>query len=149
EATAMSADATEPPAPPPERVRWQSFFQRSDDPLFLLNRRLRLLFVNRAWEALTGLPAAEALGLVCRRGEPAAAGEGLPLIHAHVLCPPPEVLRGAAARARRLLPGRHWWDVEFVPLRAEGRTLAVLGRVVPLPADEAAPPVPLPERLVN
>jgi PAS domain S-box-containing protein len=158
----MSADATGPSLPPPEphdaaspseRVRWQSFFQRSDDPLFLLNRRLRLLFVNRAWEALTGFSGSEALGLVCRRAEPAAPNQPLPLVLAHVLCPPSEVLNGVSSRTRRLLPGRgtgqRWWDVEFLPLRSAGRPLAILGRIVPLPAAQAAPLAPLPERLVN
>src|SRR5438876_1828027 len=46
--------------------RWQALFQQSSEPLFLLSRRRRILFVNHAWEALTGLPAAQARGLVCR-----------------------------------------------------------------------------------
>ena len=55
---------------------------------------------------------------------------------------------------RRLLPGREpagrWWDVDFLPLRATGEKAAVfiLGRITVAAADEAAPAVPMPERLV-
>ena len=61
--------------PSGEFLRWQAFFQRCDEPLFFLNRRRRVLFVNRAWEALTGLSAAEAHNLVCSRVKPANPGE--------------------------------------------------------------------------
>ena len=57
-------------------------------------------------------------------------------------------------RVRRLLPGREpagrWWDVDFLPLRQPGEKAAVfiLGRITVAAADEAAPTVPMPERLV-
>ena len=57
--------------------RWQAFFQRCRDPLFVLGRHRRPVFVNQAWEALTGLPAAEAHLLVCRR-PPGAHAPGSP-----------------------------------------------------------------------
>ena len=51
----MRADGPEPPAnpsPPPADepidFRWQALFQRAADPVFVLNRRRRLLFVNHA-----------------------------------------------------------------------------------------------------
>src|SRR5262249_34947847 len=150
----MSAEADRPgdtpprPPPSPDRFRWQALFQRSEDPLFVLNRRLRLLFVNRALEVASGLSAAEAFNLSCT-GAPAPAGKPLPEARAHALCPPPEVLTGQAARARRLLPGRRGWEVEFTPIRAGGKLLAVLGRVVVLPAEATADPAPLPESVAN
>src|SRR5437016_306570 len=49
-----------------DEFRWQGFFQRARDPLFVLNRRGRLLFVNHAWETLTGLSAVEVRGLARR-----------------------------------------------------------------------------------
>jgi transcriptional regulator with AAA-type ATPase domain len=135
--------------------RWQAFFQRSTDPLFVLNRRRRVLFVNRAWEALAGLSAAAARGLACRRRQPVAPGEPLEDVLAHALCPPSEVLRGATATTRRLLPASphtgglpRWWDVEFVPLREGDAVFGILGRVTPLPADPAPDAAPLPEPLV-
>jgi transcriptional regulator with PAS, ATPase and Fis domain len=146
------AGAARRPPPSPDRFRWQAFFQHTDDPLFLLNRRLRLLFVNRAWEALTGLPAARVLGLTCRRAAPASPRQSPEEVLAHVLCPPPEVLAGTAARARRLLPGREagrrWWDVDFLPLAAEGRALTIVGRIRPVATEEPDAAAPLPERLV-
>src|SRR5690348_1135956 len=110
---------SEEQAPAPPDFRWRAFFQRTREPLFVLNRRGRLLFVNRAWEALTGVPAAQARGLACTRRKPAESGPWEELLQ-HLLCPPPEVHHGRSARTRRLVPGadpgRRWWDVEFFPL---------------------------------
>jgi transcriptional regulator with PAS, ATPase and Fis domain len=140
----------EPAPADADDFRWQTFFQRSTDALFLLNRRRRLLFVNRAWESLTGVPAAQARGLTCRRQQPASPGDTPEDVLAHALCPPPEVLRGATAKARRLLPASppRWWDVEFVPLREGDAVRGILGRVVPLPAESITDNGPLPEKLV-
>jgi transcriptional regulator with AAA-type ATPase domain len=144
--------------------RWQGLFQRTAEPLFLLDRRRRLLFVNRAWEELTGVPAAEAHVLVCRRQRPASLDDSPEEILAHALTPPPEVLQGAVGRVRRLLPGlaggavgpalaapTRWWEVEFFPLRQEDRTggFIILGRIRPVSAEAAAALAPLPERLMN
>lgn len=141
------------------QFRWQALFQRSDDPLFILNRRRAILFVNQAWEKLTGLPAGEARQLVCRRRRPVSLADPLPEILAQVLCPPPEALQGETVRVRRLLPGAgtpRWWDVEFTPLREQGRLLALLGRIVPVPlpaaetgttSSQPSPQPPLPLRL--
>ncbi len=134
--------------------RWQAFFQRCAEPLFVLDRRRRLLFVNGAWEALTGVSAAQAHVLVCRRSRPAAIDDPPEEILAHALTPPPEVLHGASGRVRRLLPGRsasRWWDVEFLPLRQEGEQggYLILGRIRPAPAVEPADTTPLSEKLVN
>ncbi len=43
-------------------IRWRTWlpFQRAADPIFVLNRFGRVVFVNRAWEQLTGIPLAEA-----------------------------------------------------------------------------------------
>ena len=131
--------------------RWRAFFQRSRDALFVLNRRARLLFVNRAWEALTGLSAAQARGLACTQRKPAVPGP-IEEVLAHLLCPPTEVRDGKAGRARRLFPGeaaaRRWWDVEFLPLHQKEGLLCVLGKIRPLPCEEVAPRPPLPEKLV-
>src|ERR1700684_566236 len=118
----VPSDPGPPPRPSarpvrPDPLRWQGLFQQTDEPFFLLDRRRRLRFVNHAWEALAGMSAADALGLVCRRQRPAGSADPLEEIIAHARCPPPEVLIGQTGRARRLLPGRHsgrrWWDVEF------------------------------------
>jgi transcriptional regulator with PAS, ATPase and Fis domain len=137
-----------------QHFRWQALFQHTADPVFLLDRRRQLLFVNRSWEALTGVPAAQAHVLACRRPRPAAPGDSWEDVLAHALTPPAEAAQGAPARVRRLLPGqagsRQWWEVEFLPLRQEGRAggFFLLGRVRVLGAEETGA-VPLPERLAN
>jgi DNA-binding NtrC family response regulator len=129
--------------------RWQGFFQRCTEPLFLLNRRKRLLFANAAWERLTGRTARECHGLVCRRqAVPAAGAEGL----ASALWLPADVLHGQPGRARRRVPTadglRSWCDIEFFPLRDADGTLGVLGRITRVAGGASAEAVILPEELV-
>jgi transcriptional regulator with AAA-type ATPase domain len=145
----------EPAPADADDFRWQALFQRSTDPVFVLSRRRRVLFVNRAWEALTGVPLAQARGLPCRRQRPAAPGDPPEDALAHACCPPPEVLRGTTATARRVLPASaltggvpRWWDVEFVPLREGDAVCGVLGRVTPLPPAADPDSAALPEQLV-
>jgi DNA-binding NtrC family response regulator len=139
------------PAPATTDFRWQAFFQRAADPLFLLNRRRRILFVNRAWESLTRLSAAEARGLACMRRR-TAPDDPWDLVIRAICCPPPEVLQGNAARTRRLVPGAGtlpcWWDVDFLPFGTNEGVLGILGRIVPVPEAPAPLAMPLPERLV-
>lgn len=147
------------PGSPPRRLaknfRWQQFFQRSSDPVFVLDRRRRLLFVNRAWETLTGLSAEQAHVLVCRHPRVPAADAPAEDILAHALTPPPEVLRGAGGRVRRLLPGRQaarrWWEIEFLPLGQDDKQggYLLLGRIRPVPVVEPVADIPLSEKLVN
>jgi DNA-binding protein Fis len=138
----------EPDEPPLKRLRidWAEFFQRGTDPLFVLDRRRRVRFVNPAWEALTGWPAARAYGLLCTRR---ATREPAPL--AAALAPPGDVLAGAVGRIRRPVPpakaGPPWWDITFFPFRDERGVLGVLGRIQPAgapgPAPRPTPAVPL------
>src|SRR5436190_12738508 len=93
------ASASPPPRTSPP-FRWQAFFQQSSEPLFLLSRRRRLLFVNQAWEALTGLPGAQARGLRCRLRTPADPA-ALEEVLGQALAPPPEVDQGKSCRTRR------------------------------------------------
>src|SRR5262245_19301336 len=138
------SDAT--PAPdgsPPEtvRFRWQGLFERSADPLFVLDRRRRLVFVNRAWEILAGISAADATGLVCRHPESSTHSDSPEVIVAHALTPPRWV-QERTVRVRRLLPGpgacRRWWDVDFLPVRvgSDRTDVFILGRIIAL-SDEA------------
>src|SRR5712664_2111657 len=154
-ATAMAAPADNPhpaPDPPDEDVRWPAYFQRSQEPLFLLNRRRRLVFVNRAWEKLTGLEARSVRGLVCkaRPKDPGAAWQDLVQ---SALAPPPETLGGKATHLRRLVPkadhpGPQWWDVHFFPLMSTDGLLAILGKIVVVPSEGIFEPPPLPERII-
>src|ERR1700687_2361000 len=77
--------------------RWQALFHKTTEPLFLLNRQRRLLFVNRAWEALTGLTLVEVKGQVCRRRPRGILAERVEIILG-AMAPPPEVDRGQPAQ---------------------------------------------------
>jgi transcriptional regulator with PAS, ATPase and Fis domain len=131
--------------------RWQALFQRSAQPLFLLNRQRRILFVNKAWEKLTALPAAQVRGLACtrRRTGEAETRESL----ARALCPPREVLDGKFARVYRAPPvaalaQSGLWDIEFLPIREEKGVLFILGRITPMAADSQPAALQVPEKLI-
>jgi transcriptional regulator with AAA-type ATPase domain len=133
-----------------DAFRWQGLFQRCRDPLILLNRRRTILFVNHAWEALTGVKLAEARGLVCRRRrEPPLDGLELLL---HALAPPAEAAAGQPTRVRRLISGSaagpRWWDLHFFPLAGPQGLLGMLCRITPAALDHAPGSFALPERLV-
>jgi transcriptional regulator with PAS, ATPase and Fis domain len=144
---------TPAPSPDPAKVefRWQALFQRTSEPIFLLNRHRRILFVNAAWERMTRLSAVEARGLVCVRRSP-QPDDPWDLVIRALCCPPPEVQKGQAAHVRRLVPGAppeaRWWSIDFLPLAAESGLLGVLGKlsVARVPASSAASP--LPEKLM-
>jgi DNA-binding NtrC family response regulator len=114
-----------------DAFRWRAFFQHCREPLFVLNRRRRVLYANPAWEQLTGQSAANARGLTCTRR---ATGDPLAPL-ARTLCPPPDVLQGQSARVQRPVPGAAagppWWEIEFVPLLGESRLLGILGKIRP------------------
>src|SRR5262245_52597250 len=86
--------------------RWQALLGRASDPVFVLDRRCRVLFVNRAWERLAGVPAERVRGLNCRRPRPAGPDEPVEDLLAHALTPPADALRGRFARSRRLFVPR-------------------------------------------
>lgn len=147
-----------PATPEPVRSRWKGCFQKSTEPLFFLNRQQRLVDVNGAWESLTGLSLGQVRGLSCRRRarvndeEPAESLRSL-------LAPPPEVLKGAPARACRLgsLPvssqkknedSRRWWAIYFFPLADDAGLLGILGKIVPVPPKGFFASQPLPENVV-
>jgi transcriptional regulator with PAS, ATPase and Fis domain len=131
---------------------WLAFFQRSGDALFLLNRHRRLLWVNHAWEELTGMSRATARGLACRARRSAIPDDAADLALARALAPPSQVLEGRSAHVRRLVQLRdvsHRWDLEFFPFRDAQGVLGVLGKIVPLPQDEPNRPSPPLESLAN
>jgi hypothetical protein len=141
---------------PARGFRWQALLQRAAEAVFVLDRRRRLLFVNRAWERLTDMPADRARGLVCRRPRPAGPDDSPEEVLAHVLTPPPEAIQGRFCQVRRLFLARaarpsppQWWDVEFFPLLQSGPRdgFLILGRLAPRPVELPAPPPVLPERL--
>lgn len=105
---------------------WRAFFQQSTTPIYVLGKGRRLRFANAAWEKLTGLKLADALGMVCstrRHGTPLAAA----------LAPSPEAEAGKSDRVRRIAPtgrsGPPWWDVSFTPLAGNEGLIGIVGHV--------------------
>ena len=145
--------SSDPPNVPPgsdARFRWQALFQQAPEPLYLLNRRRRILFVNRAWEALTGLSLAEVKGHVCRRRPRGILAEKVELILG-ALAPPAEVALGQPTQARRLLPlglATAWWQVAFFTQAAEGGLRGILAKITVLPRPEAVAGQPLSEKMM-
>lgn len=114
--------------------RPETLLHLSSEPIFLLGPAGRVLYVNPAWEELTGVPAAE----VAQRDADPAPGGPAELLDA--FRPPPEAVAGAPASTtvliRRPDGQRTWRRLEFWPHRdREGRPLFLLG--VARPADQA------------
>lgn len=138
-----------------QTFRWRAF-QRSADALFLLNRQGYVLFVNAAWEQLTGLSRADARTLWCRRTRPPTPPAARTDIIAYVLTPPAEVISaaGAAGRERRLVPAGEdrpavWWDIDFLPFRDANGFCGLFGRITPVPEAVEKPAAGLPETIVT
>src|SRR5262249_58615530 len=109
-------------------------WQRSREPIFWLDPALRLVWVNRAWEEMTGYRAQSVLGLTCQAHGPSRAGDLADL--AASFRPPPESLAGQPAGGPALIfhaDGRRLWRrVEFWPFRDEHEDLiGLLGTVRP------------------
>jgi two-component system NtrC family response regulator len=134
---------------PNEIIRWKSWrpLQRASEPIFILNRHRRIVFVNSAWERLTGVALAEARQIVCRtRG---LSDDSWQDLLGQLLRPPEEVTEGRAGQTRRRVPrfdpARCWWDIDFLPFRDENGLLFVLGRITTGAVLTASGPVTLPE----
>src|SRR5258708_4603164 len=94
-----------------DAFRWQTFFQHAAQPIFLLNRRRRILFVNRAWEACAGLKLADVRGRACRRRSASATIEKADAILS-ACAPPADALDGRPCDVRRRAPSSaDWWTI--------------------------------------
>jgi PAS domain S-box-containing protein len=130
-----------------EAFRWQAFFQNASQPMFLLNRRRRILFVNRAWETSVGLTLAEVRGRACRRRSRLAALEKEDALLS-VCAPPVDAIEGRTCQVRRRVPGSaNWWEIQFLPLAGADDLLGILGTIRELTAPTEAP-FTLPEKLM-
>jgi PAS domain S-box-containing protein len=130
-----------------DTFRWQTFFQHSTQPIFLLNRQRRLLFVNHAWESCTGLKQSEVRGRACRRRSSVSAMEKDEAILS-ACAPPPDALAGQSYQVRRRAPGRSdWWEIQFLPLAGKDGLIGVLGTMRVL-SGSAETPFSLPDKLM-
>src|SRR5436305_1736541 len=106
-------------------TRFEALVQQAREPAFWLNPELKILWVNRAWEELTGHPAAVAVGLVCRAHGPTRDGD-LPGL-AGSFFPPAEALAGRPCAVKTLVvhPSgeRRWRCVEYRPFHHESGAL--------------------------
>jgi DNA-binding NtrC family response regulator len=136
------------PEPSDRRSSWQALLRDAAEPLFLLNRRRRLLYANPAWEKLTGLALSEARGQACRRRS-ARSEPGQQTLA--LLAPPPEALAGQPCSVRRRAPGAAgvvWWDIAFFPWGGGDGPAAILGKIRPVAAPGPAHAA-LPEKLMQ
>jgi transcriptional regulator with PAS, ATPase and Fis domain len=136
--------ARSPEPEPSKPLRLPALLQRAAEPLFVLSRQRRLLFVNEAWQKLTGISLREARGLLCKRYRTVEAGSRETLLHA--LHPPAEVLAGRPSQCRRqvLVAGGQIasWEISFFPLPGPDGLLGILGRITPGPVESVVTPLP-------
>jgi PAS domain S-box-containing protein len=121
-------------------------WQKSADPLFWLDPSCRLIWVNQAWEELTGYAAELVLGLTCQAHSVDREPGARDLVSSFF--PPPEALAGRPTRAPSSIVRpdgeRLWREVAFWPFRDKlGGLLGILGAMgttsepPDLPASEA------------
>jgi transcriptional regulator with PAS, ATPase and Fis domain len=121
---------------PTPRGSWATLFHQTTEPIFLLNPRRRIRFVNPAFETLARTPADTIVHEYCN---PRKIQKDLPAGRRallQTLAPPSEVMQGRVAGVRRPVPparlGPPWWDITFVPLREQDKLIGVLGIIVPV-----------------
>jgi transcriptional regulator with AAA-type ATPase domain len=118
-------------------VRLENVLQQACEPLFWLNPDLKLIWVNRAWEELTGHAAESVHGLVCNAHGPTHAGDLAGL--GGSFYPPAEARAGRQAGGPTLIihaaGERKWRRVDYFPMHhGDGAPLGLLGVVGPADA---------------
>lgn len=118
---------------PTPRGTWATLFHQSSDPIFLLNPRRRVRYVNKAFETIAKAPADAIVHEFCH---PRKIQKDLPASRRallQTLAPPSEVMQGRVVKVRRPAPpaklGPPWWDITFVPLREGDKLIAILGAI--------------------
>lgn len=120
--------------PDDDNFRWQAFFQRSQDAIFVLNRQCYLVFANHAWEQLTSLSLEEAKRMSCRRHARPTARASWKTHLCYMMTPSEEIREGQSGRLRRIIPARgtrpsHCWDVDFFPMHDNEGLCGIVGRI--------------------
>ena len=119
-------------SPRPTPFKPDHLWQLAREPIFWLDPTLKLVWVNRAWEKLTGYPADTVIGLTCQAHSPTGAGDLADL--AASFHPPPESLTGQPTGTSALIfhvsGEASWHRLEFWPFRDESDSLiGLLGLV--------------------
>ena len=107
-------------------------WQQAREPMFWLDQALRVVWVNRAREGLTGHPAESLVGQTCAAYGPTESGE--PADVAASFVPPPEAVAGQPSGSLTVIlhasGERLWRRIEFWPFRDHGGALiGMLGQV--------------------
>ncbi|HWE39913.1 MAG TPA: sigma 54-interacting transcriptional regulator [Isosphaeraceae bacterium] len=106
----------------------RSLLQQAREPVFVLSPQRRLVFVNRAWEELTGFAAKDVEKVVCLPHGPSRAGDLAGL--GGSFCPPPEAMAGQPCGVTTLVVHaggeRRWRRLEFWPLHDDDGALHCL-----------------------
>ena len=113
-------------------ARLEHWLQHAAEPAFWVSADLKLAWVNRAWEELTGHPSGDVLGLPLGAHGPAQSG-GLDGVGGSFY-PPHEALAGKPVASRTLIvhPAgeRRWRRVEYWPFHNDkGERSVILGLV--------------------
>ncbi|WP_422930648.1 sigma 54-interacting transcriptional regulator [Singulisphaera sp. PoT] len=113
-------------------ARLDGFWQQVSEPSFWLSPEFRLIWVNKAWEELTGYSFEAVAGLACHAHGPNRGGdiEGL----GGSFYPPQEVRTGRSSSVRTLIVHnsgeRRWRRIDFWPFHDDaGELLGILGLV--------------------
>ena len=120
------------------------------EPLYVLNPRQRLLYVNAAWEALTGFTLEDVRGQAFRRRRTESASERQEVLLA-ALAPPAAVKQGRLVEVRRRMPtaaGPIWVMVQFFAIFDDQGEARILGKIRPITVAEPVLHNPLPEKLL-
>jgi DNA-binding NtrC family response regulator len=114
------------PDPSDAAFKPDQLWKHARQPVFWLDPALRLTWVNRAWEELTGYPSESVVGLTCQaHGMTTGAGDLADLVAS--FRPPPESLAGQPSGTKALIMHSGgvgtWHRVEFWPFRDEDDAL--------------------------
>ncbi|ODU20945.1 MAG: hypothetical protein ABS87_08270 [Sphingomonas sp. SCN 67-18] len=112
--------------------RADHLWREACEPTFWLDKALRIVWVNAAWEALTGYPAESILGVTSRSHSPTQPGDRTEL--AASFYPPPQAIAGQPARRQTLIlhaqGEKLWRELDFWPFRDNrGELIGFLGRI--------------------
>ena len=118
------------------RVRLETALNSVNSPVFLIDDRRRVAFLNRGCELLTGWTLADIGNSVCEFLSEVEPGSVEELTSA--LCPPPEAFDGVASPVPRFFAHRESREtasrlVHFFPLSDDDGTACVLGIGISLP----------------
>lgn len=124
----------DPSPDPTPRGTWAALFQQASEPVFLLNPRRRLRYVNRAFETVTKAHADAVVHEYCH---PRKVQKDMPATRRallQTLAPPPEAMAGRVICVRRPVPpaklGPPWWDIHFLPLCEGDKLIGIVGVIV-------------------